>query len=409
MAATTRTVVVVAPDSFKGSLAADDAAAAIEAGLRAAAVSTGAPLEVRRRPVADGGEGSTAVLLAAGWEPVERAVTGPTGAPVTARIALSPAGTSPRTALVELAAASGLTLLPGGRPDPLGATTYGTGELVRVALDAGAHRLVLAIGGSATTDGGTGLASALGARFLDAAGTALPPGGGALTRLDRVDVTDLDPRLRDVKIVVACDVDNPLTGPSGAAAVYGPQKGAGPADVDALDAGLTRLAEVLRRDLGVDVAEVPGAGAAGGVGAGALALLGARLTPGIDLLLDLAGFDDAVAGATLCITGEGSFDSQSLSGKAPVGVARRAQRAGIPVVVVAGRVDLTATDRARLADLGIVATYALLDLEPDPTRAQDVAADLLRTTATRIAAEHLRATPDLPHQPDPHQTARSSR
>lgn len=404
-----RTAVVVAPDSFKGSLPAGEAAEAIGAGLRAATGEAGTELDVRLRPVADGGEGSLDVVLAAGWTAIERTVTGPTGVPLTARLALSPLAAGPPTALVELAAASGLTLLPGGQPDPRGATTYGTGELVRAALDAGATRLVLAIGGSATTDGGTGLASALGVRFLDAAGAPLPPGGGALTRLDRVDVSALDRRLGAVEVVVACDVDNPLTGPAGAAAVYGPQKGADPDDVAALDAGLTRLAEVLRRDLGIDVAEVPGAGAAGGVGAAALAFLGARLTPGIDLLLDLADFDEALAGATLVVTGEGSFDAQSLSGKAPVGVARRAQRAGVPVVVVAGRVALGDAERARLAGLGIVGTYALLDLEPDPARAQRDAADLLRATAARIVTEHLGTTPGLPHQPDPNQPASTAR
>jgi glycerate kinase len=381
--------VVVAPDSFKGSLPAHEAAAAVDAGLRQAGGFAGVEVEVRQRPVADGGEGTVDVVLAAGWRRVERTVSGPTGEQLRAHLALSPEGTEPPTAVVELAAAAGLGLLPAGRPDARGASTRGVGELVAAALDEGARRVVLGIGGSATTDGGTGMASALGARFLDDAGNPLPPGGAALGQLARVDVSGLDPRLQHVEMVVACDVDNPLTGPNGAAHVYGPQKGAGPGDVAALDAALGRLAEVLRRDLGLDVERVPGAGAAGGVGAGALAFLGARLTPGIDLLLDLVGFDAALSGADLVVTGEGSFDTQTLSGKAPIGVARRACAAGVPVVVLAGRVALGASDRPRLAELGIVEVRALLDLEPDSRLAQQNAASLLRELAALMLTDRL--------------------
>lgn len=396
MTTTARLTVIVAPDAFKGSLPAPEAAAAVEAGLRDAAAATGVELDVRLRPVADGGEGSVDVVLAAGWTRRERTVTGPTGAPVLAPFALTPTGTEPRTALLELAAASGLALLPGGRPDPLRATTRGVGELVAAALGESVARLVLCIGGSATTDGGTGMAAALGARFLDGTDRPLPPGGAALVDLARIDVTGLDARLGTTEVVVACDVDSPLTGPTGAAHVFGPQKGATPEDVAALDAGLAQLARVLRRDLGIDVERVPGAGAAGGVGAGALAFLGARLTPGIDLLLDLVGFDGALDGADLVVTGEGSFDAQSLAGKAPVGVARRARAAGVPVVVLAGRVDLDDADRARLAGLGVVDARALLDLEPDPRRAERNAAGLLRTLAAQTLADRLAAAPHVP-------------
>lgn len=377
-----RLSVLVAPDSFKGSLTAAEAAGAIEAGLRDAA-DEGRSITVRRRPVADGGEGTVDMVLAAGWSARLSRVTGPLGAPVPAAFALSPEGQAPRTAIVELAAASGLMLVPGGRADPLRATTRGTGELVRAALDTGIARLVLAVGGSATTDGGTGLAGALGVRFLDRSGAELPPGGAALRELARVDTAGLDPRIGQVDVVVACDVDNPLTGPTGAAHVYGPQKGASGRDVALLDAGLRRLAEVVRRDLDVDVEQAPGAGAAGGVGAGALAFLHARLTPGIDLLLDLVRFDESLLGIDLVVTGEGSLDLQSLSGKVPLGVARRAHARGVPVVVLAGRVELDAPARAQLADLGVVETHALLDLEPDPVRAQADAAGLLRALAAR--------------------------
>ncbi len=383
MTAAPRLVVLVAPDSFKGSLPAHEAALAVAGGLRTAAAAAGVPLDVLLRPVADGGEGTVAVLLAAGWTPHPATVAGPTGVPVVTHLALSPAGTVPRTAVVELAAASGLGLLPGGRPDPTGASTYGTGQLLSAALDAGVRRIVLGIGGSATTDGGAGMAAALGARFLDRTGTELPPGGGPLRELARLDVSGLDPRLRAVELVVACDVDNPLTGPRGAARVYGPQKGASPADVARLEAGLVRLAEVLRRELGADVASVPGAGAAGGVGAGAIAFLGARLTPGIDLLLDLVGFDTALAESDLVVTGEGSVDAQTLSGKAPLGVARRARAAGVPVLVLAGRVDLDDAGRAALDALGVVGVHALLDIQPDPAVARRDAAPLLRELAAR--------------------------
>jgi glycerate kinase len=387
-----RVTVLVAPDSFKGSLPADQVAVAVGTGLRTAAATAGVTLDVLARPVADGGEGSVAMVLAAGWEPLEVSVSGPTGDTVRATLALTPAGTARRTAVVELATASGLGLLPGGRPDALRASTRGTGQLVAAALASGVERLVLAVGGSATTDGGTGLATALGARFLDRAGAELPPGGGALSDLDRIDVSGLDPRLRDVDVVVASDVDNPLTGPHGAAHVYAPQKGASTEDVAVLDAGLVRLAEVLRRDLGVDVAATAGAGAAGGVGAGALAFLGARLTPGIDLLLDLVGFDDALAASDLVVTGEGSVDAQTLAGKAPLGVARRAYGAGVPVLLLAGRVDLDDAARTVLRDLGVVGCHALLDIEPDSAVAQRDAARLLTELAARaFHAHHLSA------------------
>jgi glycerate kinase len=381
--------VVIAPDSFKGSLTAAEAAAAIALGLRSAA--GGLALDLLERPVADGGEGTVAMLVAAGWQPRDRTVRGPTGAPVRAAYALSPPDDPVPTAVVELATAAGLGPLRDG-PDPLGASTYGVGELVAAALDDGVRRLVLGIGGSASTDGGAGLAAALGARFLDDAGRPLTPGGGALSRLDRVDVSGLDPRLRTVEVVVASDVDNPLTGPAGAARVYGPQKGAAAPDVEVLEAGLARLAAVLRRDLGADVEHLAGAGAAGGVGAGAVAFLGARLTPGIDLLLDLVGFDQAVAGKDLVVTGEGTVDAQTLSGKAPLGVARRAHAAGVPVLVVAGRAELSTASGAALAGLGVLSVRALLDLEPDPVLARRDAARLLADLSARAFAD---LVPDL--------------
>src|SRR5918992_209713 len=354
--------VVVAPDKFEGSLSAGQAAEAIEAGLRRARPDA----EVIRLPLGDGGAGTLEALVAAGFQRLPVAATGPTGEPVTAAIAVD----GPR-AFVEMAEASGLKRLPGGRRAPLEATTYGTGELIRAALDHGAREIVLGIGGSATTDGGAGMAAAPGARLLDQAGADLPPGGAALLRLARIDVSGLDPRLREVRVTVASDVDNPLTGPEGAA----------PDDVLLLDSALRRYARVLADDLGMDVADTPGAGAAGGLGAGAIAFLGAELRTGIELVLELVGFDKAVDGADLVVTGEGKLDAQSLRGKAPVGVARAAAAHGVPVVAVAGVVEVA--DR-ELRAAGFEEAHALLELEPDPRRSMAEAAPLLERLAERV-------------------------
>ncbi|HZD02855.1 MAG TPA: glycerate kinase [Actinomycetes bacterium] len=364
--------VLVAPDKFEGSLTAAEAASAIEAGLLRARPDA----EVVRLPVGDGGAGTLSALLAAGFERVPVRATGPTGEPVDAAIALRG-----ERAFVEMAEASGLRRLPGGRRAPLDATTYGTGELIRAALDLGARELVLGIGGSATTDGGAGMASALGVRFLDQAGRPLPPGGAALLRLARIDAGGVDPRIKGVRVTVAADVDNPLVGPQGAAAVYGPQKGASPQDVLLLDSALRRYARVLQADLGVDLADAPGAGAAGGLGAGAMAFLGAGLRSGIDMVLELVGFDDAVAGADLVVTGEGKIDFQSLRGKAPFGVARAAAAHGVPVVALGGVVEVAELE---LRGAGIEEAHGLTELEPDVERCIAEAAPLLRRLAERV-------------------------
>ncbi len=299
------------------------------------------------------------------------------GEPVVAAYALGADG----TAVVEMAEASGLRRLPPGRLAPLTATTYGTGELVRAALDAGARTIVLGVGGSATTDGGAGMLAALGARLLDERGRPVGPGGGALAALASADLSGLDARLARTRIVLASDVDNPLTGPRGAAAVYGPQKGASAADVAALDAALAHYARLLD---GGGQASAPGAGAAGGLGYGALAGLGAAFRPGIDVMLDVLGFAEAAAGVDLVITGEGSLDEQTLHGKAPVGVARAA--AGTTVVAVCGRLAL---DEGALASAGIERAYALTELEPDPARCMAEAGPLLERLAESVARDYL--------------------
>jgi glycerate kinase len=366
--------VIVAPDKFKGSLTAAEVASAVARGLADVHPS----LAVRCFPVADGGDGTVDAAVAAGFRRVRVPARGPTGLPLTASYAVRG-----DTAVVELAEASGLHRLP-GPPSPLGATSAGTGDVLAAALHAGCRRIVLGVGGSACTDGGAGMLAGLGARLLDEAGHELPPGGAALTRLAVLDLAGLDPRLSGADIELASDVDNPLCGPHGAAAVYGPQKGATAADVEVLDAALRHWASLA----GPEFAERPGAGAAGGAGFAALAVLGARRRPGIALLLELLGFDAAVSGAALVVTGEGSLDHQTLSGKAPAGVARAAAARGVPCVAVSGRCRLS---EAELAEAGIAAAYALTDLEPDPARCMTDAASLLRRAAHRLAADHLGA------------------
>ena len=325
-------VIVLAPDSFKESHTATQVCQAMERGL--STVFPGARFV--HVPMADGGEGTTRSLVDATGGVMHRAtVTGPMGEPVDAGYGILGDG---ETAVIEMAAASGLELVPPGRRDPLGASTRGTGELILACLDRGVRRILVGLGGSATNDAGAGLAQALGARLLDAAGNDLPPGGASLASCTAIDVSGLDPRLRETVIEVACDVTNPLCGPEGASAVYGPQKGATPEQVALLDAALATFAGVLRRDLGRDVAQVPGAGAAGGLGAGLLAFTRAELGPGIDIVVKHTGLAGKVAGSDLVMTGEGRMDGQTRFGKTPYGVARVARAAGVPVVAVAGSI-----------------------------------------------------------------------
>jgi glycerate 2-kinase len=367
--------VVVAPDKFKGSLTAPQVAARVAAGLTRAAPG----VEVVQVPVADGGDGTLEAALSAGFRRVPVRAEGPTGEPVDTAYAERDG-----VAVVELADVSGLGRLPGGRPAPLTASSYGTGQVIRAALDAGCRRIVLGIGGSASTDGGAGMVQALGGRLLDAGNRDVGRGGAALAAVRSLDLAGLHPALQQAEILVASDVDNPLLGPRGAAAVYGPQKGASPTDVAELDAALARWADAVHRATGIDAAPTPGAGAAGGVGFAALAVLGARLQPGIDLILDLVRFREALAGARLVVTGEGSLDAQTLHGKAPAGVAAAARSAGVPVVAVAGRSLLSA---AELEPAGILAAYPLSDLEPDPRRSMAEAGPLLERLAAKVARD----------------------
>jgi glycerate kinase len=366
--------VLIAPDKFKGSLSALDVAAHLAAGLHVARPD----VHLVTSPVADGGDGTLDAAAAAGFRRIPVQVPGPTGQPVDAAI-----GVRGRCAVVELATASGLVLLPDDRLDPLRASSRGTGALLLAALDAGCTDIVLGVGGSACTDGGAGMLQALGARLLDASGEELAAGGAALAKLDRVDLGTLDRRLRDTRVVLASDVDNPLLGPNGAAQVYAPQKGASAADIGLLEAALTRWADAL--DPGS--AMLPGAGAAGGVGYAALTVLRARRRPGIDVVLDLVGFHDHLKNAALVITGEGSLDEQTLHGKAPAGVAAAARELGLPVVAVCGQRTL---DDDHLAAAGIVAAYSLTDIEPDLSRCLAEPGPLLEHLAAVIARKWLR-------------------
>ena len=400
--------VAVAPDKFKGTLTATQVAAHVAAGF----ARVRPDLAAVQVPVADGGDGTVDAAEAAGYRRVEIGVRGPTGKPVNASFALLG-----ETAVVESAQACGLARLPGGELAPLTATSRGAGELILAAVRMRAKRIVLGLGGVACTDGGAGLVTALGGRLLDSSGTELPPGGAALATLDRVDVR----RLRDLggaEVIAATDVDNPLLGPHGAAAVYGPQKGASPQDVALLEQGLARWAEVAEKSFGFDKRDEPGAGAAGGLGFAVLGVLGAGAQPGIELMLDLLSFAGHLPGARLVVTGEGALDEQTLHAKAPAGVARAAAAAAglgksdtaaaglgksdtaaaglgksdtaagpdLPVVAVCG---VSSLSPEQLRSAGITRAYALADIEPDLTRCREQAGPLLEDLAERVARDWL--------------------
>lgn len=324
--------ILIAPDSFKESLSALEVAQHIAAGVRRVFPEA----VIQQVPLSDGGEGLTESLTAAMGGVLERhQVTGPRGEKVSAVYGL----VGNHTAIIEMAQASGLELVPRDQRDPMTATTFGTGELVRVALDKGCRTIIIGIGGSATNDGGAGLAQALGAKLLTSTGQEIGRGGGGLLQLDHIDISQLDPRLAETAVRVACDVTNPLYGPNGAAHIYGPQKGADPVMVETLDRALQHWAEVIYRDLGLEVAHIPGAGAAGGLGAGLVAFAGGKLQPGLELVMDALDMEAILSsGLDLIITGEGSINGQSLFGKVPVGLARRAKQHGVPVVVIVGSI-----------------------------------------------------------------------
>ncbi|MEK5478546.1 glycerate kinase [Paenibacillus sp. FSL R5-0407] len=321
---------VLAPDSFKESMTAKEVCVAMEKGLRRVYPSA----NYIHVPMADGGEGTVQSLVdASGGQLFEQEVMGPLGQPVTAKYGILGDGT---TAAIEMASASGIHYVTKETKNPLITTTYGTGELIRACMDKGIKKIIIGIGGSATNDGGTGMAEALGAKFLDAEGNTLPRGGGSLDQLARIDVSSLDPRLQQVDLIVACDVTNPLCGETGASHVFGPQKGATPEMVLHLDAALGHYADIVKRQLGKDVRDVPGAGAAGGLGAGLLIFTQAVLQKGIEIVIEYTGLKQKVAEADLVFTGEGGIDFQTKFGKTPYGVAKAAKEEGKKVIAVAG-------------------------------------------------------------------------
>jgi glycerate 2-kinase len=369
--------IVIAPDSFKESLSALEVATEIEAGFREVFPEA----HYQKVPMADGGEGTVAAMVAAtGGRLVTVQVTGPLGEAVQACYGLTGDG---ETAVIEMAAASGLALVPPGLRDPLNTTSFGTGELIRAALDAGARHLIIGIGGSATNDGGAGMLQALGVQLLDRAGNQIGFGGGSLASLERIDLSGLDPRLAGCRIDAACDVDNPLTGPRGASAVFGPQKGATPETVALLDHNLARYAEIISRDLGVSVAATPGAGAAGGMGAALLGFLGAGLRAGVSIVMEAVGLEALVRDADLVITGEGRIDSQTIQGKTPIGVARLAKRHGKPVIGIAGCLS---GDAGVVHGHGIDAVFSVLGQPGSVQDALTHAAANVRAASRNIAA-----------------------
>jgi glycerate kinase len=371
--------IVIAPDSYKGSIYAPGAARAMEEGVRRAL----ADVETMLVPVADGGDGTLETLVeTSGGEIRVAEVTGPLGGHVAAQWGALGDGV---TAVIEMARTSGLALVTDDRRDPLTATTFGLGEAITAALDAGFRRFILGIGGSATNDAGAGMAQALGVRLLDARGSDLPYGGASLADLDRIDMSGLDGRTRESEFLVACDVSNPLTGPEGASAVYGPQKGATPEMVARLDRALGRFATIAQRDVGADVGEVPGAGAAGGLGAGIMVFLNGKLRPGAEIVLEAVDLDRRLDGADLVITGEGCMDFQTVYEKAPIGVARLARARGIPVIGISGSLGKGFGDvHAHGIDAAAAITRAPMTLD----EAADNAAELI-ASATEQALRML--------------------
>ncbi len=375
--------IAIAPDSFKGSMTALEAATCIENGMRKAISNA----SFRKIPMADGGEGTVSALVeATSGAFIKRSVKDPLGRTIRATFGLTGDG---KTAIIEMAAASGLALLKPRERNPMKTSTYGTGQLIKAALKLGAKHILVGIGGSATNDCGVGMAMALGVRFFDKSGKTIGPGGAELKRIARIDMSKRVALPRGIRIEVACDVDNPLVGPTGAAQVYGPQKGATPAMVKTLDGSLAALAAIISRDVGIDILDVPGSGAAGGLGGGLMAFLGGVLRPGIDIVIDSVALRRKIKGCDMVITGEGRMDHQTAFGKTPAGVARVAKEAGLPVIAICGCLG---KDPHVVHTIGIDAFFSALeegvDEEDLPARGPEMltncAEEVARTLAIRI-------------------------
>jgi glycerate kinase len=367
--------IVIAPDSFKGNLTAKEAADAVEIGIKRVIQDA----EIVKVPMADGGEGTVQALVdATKGQIITVEVNGPLGNLIKAGFGIL--GTQD-TAVIEMATASGLPLVPGDKRNPMLTTTYGTGELIRSALDKGCSKLIVGIGGSATVDGGAGMAQALGVRLLDKNGNEIPRGGGGLEHLDHIDVSSLDPRIAETSTIVACDVDNPLVGPRGGPEVFGPQKGATPEMVKMLDRFLDKYADIIKRDVGMDVKNVPGAGAAGGLGAGLMAFLGAHLKSGIDIVIEASGLEKYLKDADIVITGEGKIDRQTIYGKTPIGVARTAKKYGVPVIAFAGNIG---DDSQIVYENGIDALMSIISYPMTLDMAMERSQEFLADSAERV-------------------------
>jgi glycerate kinase len=367
--------IVIATDSFKGSLSSAEAAKAIENGIK----KVSGDIETLKIPMADGGEGTVAALIEATGGRFERVtVKDPLLRDTASFYGILGDG---RTAVIEMAAASGLPLLSEAERDPLTTSTYGTGQLILDALGKGCRKFIIGLGGSATNDGGTGMAAALGYRFLDSNGNDISPGGGALAGLRNIDASGADGRIKESEFVAACDVENPLTGPWGASAVFGPQKGASPGDVASLDSALGVFAEVLHNWAGIEADGIPGSGAAGGMGAGVIAFLGARLAKGFDIVASVTSLREKISGADLVITGEGRTDIQTLMGKAPGGVARLSKEAGIPVIAISGSLG---SEHQPLFDAGFTALFSIADRASDLAYLIENASELLEKSTENI-------------------------
>lgn len=377
--------IVVAPDSFKGSLSSIQAANAIEKGIIGAAQTCREPVEVIKVPIADGGEGTVeAIITANKGEIVKTRVLDPLGREIDSFFGILP----DNSAVIEMAAASGLNLLGDDERNPMKTTTYGTGQLIKEALDYGCKRIIIGIGGSATNDGGVGMAQALGVSFLDEEGNQIAFGGGELSKISKIDVSLLDPRIKDTVITIASDVKNPLCGPNGASAVYGPQKGATPEMVETLDRNLKHLAKTIHEQLNIDILNVPGSGAAGGLGAGLMAFLGAKFCLGIKLVTELARLEEKIQRADLVVTGEGSTDYQTLFGKVPHGIADIAKKYSKPVICISGSLG---KGYEQLYNEGIDAFFSIVNRPMSLEEAMNNAEALLEQTAKNVIKVYLRS------------------
>ncbi len=367
--------ILIAPDSFKGNLTALEVAERIEKGI----MNISSDFDIFKLPMADGGEGTVQSLVdATDGKFINKKVTGPLGSAVEAYFGLLGDG---KTAVIEMATASGLPLIPADKKDPRKTTTYGTGELIKAALDEDIEEIIIGIGGSATNDAGVGMAQALGVCFLDSGGCEIGFGGGQLKKIESIDMKGLDPRIKDVKINVACDVTNPLYGSEGAAYIYGPQKGATPEMVEVLDSNLRYFSKIVKKELNIDVQSIPGAGAAGGLGAGLVAFLDGELRPGIEIVLEVNNFDEKVRDADLVITGEGKLDGQTVNGKTPIGVAKAAKKYNIPVVAIGGTID---DDADLILNEGIDAYFSALDKPVSLEEAIRRGGDWLQSTSEQV-------------------------